>query len=210
MDTLDKRIQDLRDKIRRHEYRYFVQNDPTLSDYEFDQLVKELQGLEREHPERITPDSPTQRVGEQVSGSFPSHTFREPMLSLDNVYSIDELRDWDRRVRERVPDDVIDYVVEMKIDGLSMNLMYDGGSLEMGVTRGDGRSGEVVTANVRTIRSIPLRLREPVSIEVRGEVFLGRGAFARLNAQRDRGIFHDSRTPEMPLPVHCVRSTPPW
>ncbi len=185
MGTPGKRIEELRDEIRRHEYRYFVQNDPTVSDYEFDQLVRELQGLEQEHPDLITPDSPTQRVGEQVSESFPSHTFRQPMLSLDNAYSFAELKDWDRRVRERSSSDVIEYSVELKIDGLSVNLVYSGGGLEMGVTRGDGRSGEVVTANVRTIRSIPLRLRELVSIEVRGEVFLGRDTFMRLNKERD-------------------------
>jgi DNA ligase (NAD+) len=185
MDTPAKRIEELRDEIRGHEYRYFVQNEPTVSDYEFDQLVRELQGLEHEHPDLITADSPTQRVGEQVSGSFPSHSFAQPMLSLDNAYSFAELKDWERRVRERSSTEAIDYIVELKIDGLSVNLIYDAGRLEMGVTRGDGRSGEVVTANVRTIRSIPLKLREPVSIEVRGEVFLGRDTFVRLNEERD-------------------------
>ena len=185
MDTHGRRIEELRDQIRGHEYRYFVQNDPSVSDYEFDELVRELQRLEQEHPELITPDSPTQRVGEQVSGNFPGHTFEQPMLSLENAYSFEELRDWNRRVRERLSRGVIDHIVELKIDGLSVNLVYKGGRLEMGVTRGDGRSGEVVTANVRTIRSIPLRLREPVSIEVRGEVFLGRVTFAHLNEERD-------------------------
>ena len=185
METPGTRIEELRDEIRAHEYRYFVQNEPTVSDYEFDQIVRELQRLEQAHPELITPDSPTQRVGEQVSGSFPSHTFRQPMLSLDNAYSFEELKDWDRRVRERVSRDEIDYIVELKIDGLSVNLVYHDGRLETGVTRGDGHSGEIVTANVRTIRTIPLRLREPVSIEVRGEVFLGRDTFLRLNEERD-------------------------
>ena len=185
METPGTRIEELRDEIRGHEYRYFVQNEPTVSDYEFDQIVRELQRLEQAHPELITPDSPTQRVGEQVSGSFPSHTFRQPMLSLDNAYSFEELKDWDRRVRERVSRDEIDYIVELKIDGLSVNLVYHDGRLETGVTRGDGHSGEIVTANVRTIRTIPLRLREPVSIEVRGEVFLGRDTFLRLNEERD-------------------------
>ena len=185
METPGTRIEELRYEIRGHEYRYFVQNEPTVSDYEFDQIVRELQRLEQAHPELITPDSPTQRVGEQVSGSFPSHTFRQPMLSLDNAYSFEELKDWDRRVRERVSRDEIDYIVELKIDGLSVNLVYHDGRLETGVTRGDGHSGEIVTANVRTIRTIPLRLREPVSIEVRGEVFLGRDTFLRLNEERD-------------------------
>ena len=185
MTRLSEQIQALRDKIRQHEYLYFVKNDPAISDFEFDQLMRELAQLEETHPDLVTPDSPTQRVGESVSGSFPSHTFNEPMLSLENAYSSEELRAWDRRVRERVGDQTIDYVAEMKIDGLSVNLNYVDGLLELGVTRGDGRMGEVVTPNVRTIRSIPLRLREPVSIEVRGEVFLPRNAFERLNAERD-------------------------
>lgn len=179
------RIEALRNEIREHEYRYYVQSHPTISDYEFDQLIRELGQLEQQYPELITPDSPTQRVGEQVTGNFPTHTFAEPMLSLDNAYSVEELADWDRRARERAGQETLDYVVEMKIDGLSVNLIYTDGVLQMGVTRGDGQTGEVVTPNARTIRSVPLRLREPVSVEVRGEVFLPRTSFDRLNKERD-------------------------
>ncbi len=179
-------IEDLREQIREHEYRYWVQNDPTVSDYEFDQLLRQLQGLEAAHPDLVTPDSPTQRIGGQVSGGFPSHAFQVPMLSLDNAYSFDELREWDQRVRERTGSDSIEFVAELKIDGLSVNLIYGEGRLEKGITRGDGRAGEVVTANVRTIRSLPLRLREARSVEVRGEIFLGLTAFERLNEERDR------------------------
>lgn len=178
-------IERLRREIREHEYRYFVEDDPRISDYEFDQLVRELRRLEAANPSFVTPDSPTQRVGGEVKGGFPSHTFSEPMLSLENAYSVEELEDWGRRVRELGGRDDVDYVAELKIDGLSINLIYRDGRLVEGITRGDGRTGEVVTGNVRTIRSIPLVLREPVSIEVRGEVYLGLAAFARLNAERD-------------------------
>ena len=185
MGKLERQLEKLRADIREHEYRYFVKDDPTIPDYEFDQLIRKLKRLEEEHPELITPDSPTQRVGGQATGGFPSHTFRQPMLSLDNAYSMDELQAWDRRVRERSGDD-LNYIAELKIDGLSVNLIYTEGRLEMGVTRGDGRTGEVVTANVRTIRSIPLRLRRAESVEVRGEIFLSLEVFDRLNEERDR------------------------
>jgi DNA ligase (NAD+) len=185
MGDIEQQIEQLREEIRLHEHRYFVLNEPSISDFEFDQLVRELKELEQKHPELIAPDSPTQRVGESVTGNFPSHTFDVPMMSLDNVYSFEELGDWDRRVRERSEQEMLDYVVEMKIDGLSVALIYTDGILESGVTRGDGRRGEVVTPNVRTIRSIPLRLRELVSVEVRGEVFLPRQAFESLNEERD-------------------------
>ena len=185
MDKLERQIEKLRDAIREHEYRYFVQDDPGISDYEFDQLVRELKSLEEEHPELVTPDSPTQRVGGQATGGFPSYTFEQPMLSLGNAYSPEEFQAWDRRVRERSGTDELAYIAELKIDGLSVNLIYTDGLLEMGITRGDGRTGEVVTANVRTIRSVPLRLREAESIEVRGEIFLSLEAFDRLNEERD-------------------------
>ena len=185
MDKLERQIEKLRDAIREHEYRYFVQDDPRISDYEFDQLVRELKSLEEEHPELVTPDSPTQRVGGQATGGFPSYTFEQPMLSLGNAYSPEEFQAWDRRVRERSGTDELAYIAELKIDGLSVNLIYTDGLLEMGITRGDGRTGEVVTANVRTIRSVPLRLREAESIEVRGEIFLSLEAFDRLNEERD-------------------------
>src|SRR6266576_1409865 len=164
------RIEKLRDQIREHAYRYYVLADPTISDYDFDQLLRELQKLEQEHPELITPDTPTQRVGGEPAKEFPSHTFSSPMLSLENAYSEEELRDWERRVIQLAGMESVDYVAELKIDGLSVALLYENGLLSKGVTRGDGRTGEVVTGNVRTIRSIPLRLHEDATVEIRGEV----------------------------------------
>ncbi len=184
-DILDQ-IEKLRELIREHEYRYYVAAEPSISDYEFDQLMRELQRLEQEHPELVTPDSPTQRVGGEPAKEFPSHTFSIPMLSLENAYSEEELRDWDRRVLQLAATESVDYVAELKIDGLSVALIYEGGLLGKGVTRGDGRTGEVVTGNVRTIRSVPLRLNEHASVEIRGEVFLSLKAFRQLNEQREQ------------------------
>src|SRR5213596_2164425 len=180
------RIEDLRNQIREHEYRYYVLDQPTISDYEFDQLMRELQKLEQEHPELVTPDSPTQRVGGEPAKAFPSHRFERPMLSLENAYSEEELRDWHRRVTQLAGTESVDYQTELKIDGLSVALIYENGVLSKGVTRGDGRTGEVVTGNVRTIRSIPLRLHQEVSVEIRGEVFLSLKAFRQLNEQREQ------------------------
>ena len=184
--SLKAKIESLRDEIRDHQYRYYVLDQPTLSDYDFDQLLRELEQLERENPELITPDSPTQRVGGIASGSFPTHTFSQPMLSLDNAYSVEELREWHARVLQLAQTDSVSYMAELKIDGLSIALIYEDGLLAKGVTRGDGRTGEVVTANVRTIKSVPLRLRQKVSIEVRGEVFLSLKAFRQSNEEREQ------------------------
>src|SRR5713226_1564030 len=183
--TILDRIEKLRDEIREYERQYYVLDEPTISDYEFDQLMRELQRLEQEHPELVTPDSPTQRVGGEPAKEFPSHTFSRPMLSLENAYSEEELRDWHRRVTQLAATESVDYVTELKIDGLSVALIYENGLLSKAVTRGDGRTGEVVTGNVRTIRSIPLRLPEDVSAEIRGEVFLSLKAFRQLNEQRE-------------------------
>jgi DNA ligase (NAD+) len=191
--SVEKEIARLREQVRYHEYRYYVLNDPEISDYEFDQLMRRLQGLEREHPELITPDSPTQRVGGQPAEEFPKVRHSAPMLSLDNTYSVDELRDFDRRVRELSGRQEVEYVGELKLDGLSMALTYENGVLARGVTRGDGTTGEDVTSNVRTIRSVPLRIDakkleaigSPRRFEVRGEVIMTRPAFEKLNAQRE-------------------------
>jgi len=180
------RIEQLRKQIREHEHRYYVLDQPVVSDYEFDQLLRELQRLEQENPSLITADSPTQRVGGEPAKEFPTHQFSRPMLSLENAYSEEELHDWGRRVVQLAETDAVDYVVELKIDGLSVALIYENGLLTKGVTRGDGRTGEVVTGNVRTIRSIPLRLSEDVSVEIRGEIFLGLKAFRQLNDEREQ------------------------
>src|SRR6516225_9986742 len=180
MTDVAKHIEQLRQELREHEHRYYVLDQPTISDYEYDQLMRQLQKLEAEHPELITPDSPTQRVGGQPAESFPTHTFSRPMQSLDNAYSEEELSDWARRAQQLAGSDELEYVAELKIDGLSMSLIYEDGVLSKGVTRGDGRTGEVVTGNVRTIRSIPLRLTEPVSVEIRGETYLSLKAFRQF------------------------------
>src|SRR6201990_1991662 len=152
----------LREKIRHHEHLYYVLDSPELDDADFDALMRELKEIEAKHPEWVTPDSPTQRVGGKPKEGFPKIAHSRPMLSLDNVMSEDELRDWDRRVRERVGEGVeISYVCEYKLDGLSMALLYQEGKdgaahLTRGLTRGDGTVGEDVTTNVRTIRSVPL------------------------------------------------------
>ena len=191
--SIDKEIEKLRDEIRYHEYRYYVLNDPEISDFEFDKLMHRLQELERQHPELVTSDSPTQRVGGQPAEEFPKVRHSVPMLSLDNTYSVDELKDFDRRVRELSGRKQIEYVGELKLDGLSMALTYENGVLTHGVTRGDGVEGEDVTTNVKTIRSVPLRvdakklglIGSPRRFEVRGEVIMTRKAFEQLNAQRE-------------------------
>ncbi len=191
--NIEKEIAKLRDEIRHHEHRYYVLDDPEISDFEFDKLMHRLQELERQHPEFVTPDSPTQRVGGEPAAEFPQVRHPAPMLSLDNTYSVDELRDFDRRVRELAGRAKVEYVAELKLDGLSMALTYEDGALVRGVTRGDGEVGEDVTSNVKTIRSVPLRLEakkldligRPARFEVRGEVIMTRKAFEQTNAQRE-------------------------
>jgi DNA ligase (NAD+) len=184
--SLRSRIEELRTTIRDHENRYYILASPTISDFDFDQLMRELQQLESEHPELVTPDSPTQRVGGIATSDFPTHQFSRPMISLDNAYSTEELMEWHARVLQLSKLESMDYVAELKIDGLSIALIYEKGILSKAVTRGDGRTGEVVTGNVRTIRSVPLHLKEPQSIEIRGEVFLSLGAFRQINDEREQ------------------------
>jgi DNA ligase (NAD+) len=192
-----KKIEALRDQIRHHEYRYFVVDDPQISDFDFDQLVQQLNQLEAEHPELITPDSPTQRVGGKPREGVVKVAHSSPMLSLDNTYNEEELRDWERRVHELSGRKEIDYVCELKLDGMSLALVYEDGKLARGVTRGDGSVGEDVTLNVRTVRSIPLsipkeKLRRagiPPNFEVRGELLMPLAAFKKMNDDREaRGL----------------------
>ncbi|MGH9576781.1 MAG: DNA ligase LigA-related protein, partial [Terriglobales bacterium] len=150
------KIQALREKVRYHEHRYFVLDAPEISDAEFDRLVKDLRALEAGHPELVTPDSPTQRVGGKPSEGFVKVRHSRPMLSLDNAYSDQELLDWERRVHQLSGRAGVDYTCELKLDGMSMALWYRAGQLTRGLTRGDGSTGEDVTTNVRTIRSVPL------------------------------------------------------
>lgn len=198
-DHAAERVEHLRAEIERHDHLYYVMDEPAISDAAYDALMNELKRLEAEHPELVTPDSPTQRVGGKPAEGFKKAQHSRPMLSLDNVYSVEELTDWDRRVRELAGGLPVKYVAELKLDGLSIALRYEpaahGGSrLAVGITRGDGQTGEDVTTNVRTIRSVPLsitaeRLKKagmPAAFEVRGEVVMPAAAFARLNEEREQ------------------------
>ena len=188
MDPLD-RIRALRQQIRHHEECYYIRHAPEVSDEQFDQLLHELERLEEEHPDLVTPDSPTQRVAGRPAEGFPTVAHLAPMLSLDNAYDETELRAFDERVRKvaGLGNTQVPYVAELKIDGLSIALTYEDGRLVRGATRGDGSRGEDVTPNVRTIRAIPLSLREGPAgrIEVRGEVYLPRKSFERINRERE-------------------------
>jgi DNA ligase (NAD+) len=183
-----KRIAALREEIRRHEHLYYALNRPEISDQEYDALERELRDLEARHPDLVTPDSPTQRVGEKPSEGFPTVVHRTPMLSLDNTYSADELREFQERLFRVVGRREIAYVAELKIDGLSMALHYEKGRLVRAVTRGDGVRGDDVTPNARAIRAIPLLLRgdsAPAELEVRGEVYLPWSRFEAMNRERE-------------------------
>ena len=184
-ETIRKRVDSLRATLEDHNYYYYVQDDPRIPDAEYDRLFRELQKLEAEHPELATEDSPTRRVGSSAETSFEEVIHRLPMLSLDNAFSEDELRDFDRRVRDRLgADGAIEYVCEPKLDGLAVSLHYENGTLTRAATRGDGYTGEDITANIRTIPSVPLKLRGsgyPDLVEVRGEVYMPRAGFEKLN-----------------------------
>ena len=191
--TIAKQVEKLREELRRHEYLYYVLDEPEISDVKFDRMMEELKRLEAEHPELVTPDSPTQRVGGAPRKGFETRRHSPAMRSLDNTYSAQELEDFDRRVRELSGRGQVDYVTETKFDGLSISLVYEGGALTRGVTRGDGATGEDVTPNVRTIRSIPLRvdgaelkkLGVPQDFEVRGEIIMPLRAFEALNEKQE-------------------------
>jgi DNA ligase (NAD+) len=191
---IQREIEDLRGEIRRHEHLYYVLDAPEIPDAEFDRLMQELKKLEAAHPDLVTPDSPTQRVGGKPREGFVKVDHSRPMLSLDNAFSEEELRNWERRVRELAGTDKIEYVCELKMDGMSLALWYRGGKLERGITRGDGSVGEDVTTNVRTMRSVPLSVPAavlkktgiPQDFEARGEVIMPLHAFERMNEERER------------------------
>ena len=191
---VEKKLETLRQKIRHHEYLYYVLDNPEISDAEFDKLMRQLKDLEAEHPSLVTPDSPTQRVGGKPREGFVKVPHSSPMLSLDNTYNEEELRDWERRVHELSGRKDVDYVCELKLDGMSLALLYEDGKLLRGVTRGDGSVGEDVTLNVRTVRSVPLsipkeRLKKagiPANFEVRGELLMPTATFKKVNEERER------------------------
>lgn len=179
-----RRIEALRDEIRQHDYRYYVLDDPEISDADYDRLFRELQQAEQDHPELITADSPTQRVGAKPSSAFAEVRHEQPMLSLANAFSEQELRNFHRRVHDKLQTQSLHYNAEPKLDGLALSLLYENGELVRGATRGDGNRGEEVTANVRTVNTIPLKLQGkhwPRRLEVRGEVYMTRQAFLALN-----------------------------
>jgi DNA ligase (NAD+) len=190
---VEPKIEALREKIRYHEHLYYVLDNPEISDAEFDKLMQQLQQLEAEHPTLIAPDSPTQRVGGKPREGFVKVRHSSSMLSLDNTYNEEELRAWERRVHELTGRKDVDYVCELKLDGMSLSLGYDHGQLVRGITRGDGTVGEDVTLNVRTVRSVPLSIPKeklnkagiPVDFEVRGELLMPLAAFKKMNEERE-------------------------
>src|SRR6266852_1195702 len=203
--NVKKEIEELREKLRYHEYRYYVLDDPEISDAAYDRMMNRLKELEEAHPELVTPDSLTVRVGGAPREGFSTVRHARPMLSLDNAFSHDALRDWDRRVREGSGQEKIEYIAEHKFDGLSISLQYEDGVLVRGATRGDGTTGEDVTPNVKTIRTIPLRVDAGVlkkiklaaDFEVRGEIMMTKKAFEALNRKQERAggkIFMNPRS----------------
>ncbi|HEU4717905.1 MAG TPA: NAD-dependent DNA ligase LigA, partial [Bacteroidia bacterium] len=183
-----KRIEELRKELTEHNYRYYVLAEPVISDYDFDQMLDELIALEKQYPEFYSPDSPTVRVGGEITKEFVTVKHRYPMLSLGNTYSEEELRDFDERVRKGISSDEVEYVCELKYDGVAIGLRYEKGKLVQAVTRGDGEKGDDITANERTIRSIPLSLKKsswPDDFEIRGEVFMSRKVFNAINREKE-------------------------
>lgn len=184
-EEVKKRIEELMELINHHNYRYYVLDSPEISDYEFDQLMKELIELEGQYPQLKNPNSPSQRVGGEVLQGFSEVIHSTPKLSLGNVFDEGDIRDFDSRVRRLLGSGEVEYVVELKIDGLTVVLSYEKGLFRQGATRGDGVKGEDITSNLKTVKTIPLKLAEPDDIEVRGEVFISKGDFEKLNALRE-------------------------
>src|SRR5437899_2727282 len=181
---------ELSEEIRRHDRAYYVDAKPIISDREYDRLYKELIELEKQFPALVTPDSPSQRVGGQPLGKFETSQHLAPMMSLDNTYSQAEVRQFVERVQKLLPGEKLEWVVEPKVDGVAINLRYEQGAFTVGATRGDGTTGDDITANLKTIRSIPMKLKTdrrdicPAVIEVRGEVYLTKAGFEKMNAER--------------------------
>ena len=179
-----ERLNELKKLLNEYNYQYYVLDNPTVSDYEYDSLMQELISIEQKHPEFITSDSPTQRVGGEVLEGFTKITHQRMMLSLGNVFNEEELISFDEKIRDIYPN--VEYCCELKIDGLAVSLVYSDGRLEYGATRGDGSEGEDITHNVKTIKSIPLTIDYDDDFEVRGEIFMPKKSFEKLNAQREK------------------------
>ena len=185
MNNAKQKIKELSEKIRKHNYNYYILSQPTISDFDFDMLLEELQDLEKHNPEYVEPDSPTKRIGGDITKDFKQVVHKYPMLSLSNTYSINEIVDFDERIK-KIIDEEFEYVCELKYDGVAISITYKNGLLTQAVTRGDGIQGDDVTANVKTIKTIPLRLHGnyPAEFEIRGEIFYPHKGFNRLNAER--------------------------
>ena len=206
MEDVKREIEELKQKIRYHDYRYYVLNAPVISDYEYDQMMRRLKSLEEKYPQFITPDSPTQRVGGKPLEKFKKVKHKIPMFSLEDAFSPEEVREFDRRVKRflNLPSEKdISYSVEPKFDGLSISLIYENGILKQASTRGDGVTGEDVTQNVRTIKNVPLKLiteKAPAYLDIQGEAIMFKQDFAKINKEREeavhlqhqRSIFRDS------------------
>ncbi len=186
-----KEIEALRDAIRHHDYLYYILNKPKISDQEYDELYRSLKSLEDAHPEFITPDSPTQRIGGKSVEGFPVVKHIVPMLSMDNTYSAEELKEFGERVRKNLKDEKYEYVVELKFDGVSISLLYENGIWVRGATRGDGVKGDDVSNNLKTIRSIPLTFKAdikkiPKRVEIRGEVYMTKRSLEEINREKEK------------------------
>ena len=179
-------IDRLVNELNHHNQLYYIQNNPIISDIEFDQLLKKLEQLEKEHPEYASENSPTKRVGGDLTKKFTAVAHRYPMLSLSNTYSEEEIEEWENRIKKSI-DEEISYVCELKYDGVAIGIRYENGAMTAAVTRGDGEKGELVTTNVRTIRTIPLQLQNdfPPDFEIRGEIFMPHEQFEALNQERE-------------------------
>jgi DNA ligase (NAD+) len=186
LESARQRVEELHKELESHNYRYYVLDDPAISDAQYDKMMRELEKLEERFPALVTSYSPTQRIGGRPREGFATVRHHTPMLSLANAFDESELKDFDRRVRQALPDQEVSYVVEPKIDGLAVSLYYENGILLRGATRGDGETGEDISENLKTIRSVPLRLREAIPVlEVRGEAYMPKDSFARLNENRE-------------------------
>ena len=183
MDQLEQRVQELHKLLNDYGHAYYVLDDPIVPDAVYDQYLHELIALEEQNPDLILPDSPTQRVGSIVSEGFKKVTHANPMLSLSNAFNEKDLRDFDKRI-QGIIDESPTYVCELKIDGLAISLLYEEGLLVRGATRGDGTTGEDITSNIKTIRAIPMRLKEKVTLEARGEAYMPKSSFTKLNEER--------------------------
>jgi DNA ligase (NAD+) len=184
MNTERSRILELRELLHKYNHEYYVLNQSSISDYQFDALMNELIELEKKYPDMFDANSPTNRVGGMVVEGFNKIEHRTPMMSLGDVFSYDELKEFHKRIKEALGYDDVEYICELKIDGLAMSLMYENGSLVYGATRGNGSVGEEVTHNIRTIRSIPLTIEEKGQIEVRGEVYMPKASLQKINEKR--------------------------